>query len=86
MIQLWMFVFLHPLTLLILPTIVCIYAIIDEEKRAKTQYNLYKTKTLRVSDPIGQGARHISSWNVEQRVEEYLDVLEGKKKKQNSPN
>lgn len=86
MIQIWMFVFLHPLTLFILPTVVCIYAIIDEEKRARSQYNLSKTKTLRVSDSIGHGVRHISSWNVEQRVEEYLDMLEDKKKKQNLPN
>jgi len=84
MIQIWMFVFLHPLTLLILPTIVCIYAVIDEERRAKTQYNLSKTKMFNVSDPIAHGPRHISSWNVEQRVEEYLDVLE-KKKKQTKP-
>jgi hypothetical protein len=76
-----MFVFLHPLTLFILPTIICVYAVIDEEKRAKLQYNLSKTKILNVSNPIRHGPRHISSWNVEQRVEEYLDVLEKEKRR-----
>jgi hypothetical protein len=75
-IQLWMFFFLSPLSLFIVPGLICIYALKEEDKRTKAQYNLPKTKLLRASHPLGSGPVQMSNHNIEQSVEEYLRILE----------
>jgi hypothetical protein len=39
--QIWMFFFLHPLTIFILPTILLVYSILQEEKRFKARYGVH---------------------------------------------
>jgi hypothetical protein len=77
--QLWMIFFVHPLTLLIVPTILSIYAIREEEKRLKLQYQLTKTKRLEKFHPIGMGPQFISDSYINRRIEEYAHLVEKKK-------
>jgi len=81
--QLWMFFYIHPLTLAILPIILSIYLTIEEEKRVKAQYGLDNIKQISASDPIGSHPRNLkaSTWNAEKVVEEYKRLLRDKKKK-----
>lgn len=81
--QLWMFFYIHPLTLAILPIILAIYSILEEEKRVKSQYDLDNIKKISASDPIGSHPRNLkgSDWNAEKIVEEYKRLLRDKKKK-----
>ena len=46
-IQLWMIVMIHPLTLFILPGILSIYSMLENEKRLKLQYGLEKKRRLK---------------------------------------
>lgn len=78
-VQLWMFFFLSPLSLFVVPAVICVYAVREEDKRTKAQYALPKTKLLGASHPIGAGPVSISNHDVEQSVEEYLRILEKKK-------
>ena len=68
--------FVHPLTLLIVPTILAIYAIRREKQRIQAEYNLPKTKRLKASHPIGTGPLLICEVQLEQKLEEYLRALE----------
>ena len=79
-IQLWLIFCVHPLTLFIVPTILCIYAIREEEKRLNLQYNLPKIKRLESFHPIGIGPQFISDSDIEQRIEEYVYLVEKKKR------
>lgn len=51
--QLWMMFIVHPLTILIVPFVLAIFAMVFEEERAKAQYGLDKIKLLKASDPLG---------------------------------
>lgn len=79
-IELWMFIVIHPLTILIAPILICIYAIAIQEKRTKSQLGLLKTKHLSAVHPIGTGPEFITNWNAQERVEEYLRTLEDEEK------
>lgn len=83
-IQLWITFYVHPLTLLILPTILGIYLIRQEQKQMKTRFGLTKTKTLKSSHALGTGPEPLwrSRWEVEKAVEEYRLLLKGKRKDQ----
>jgi hypothetical protein len=80
-IQLWLIFFVHPLSLLIVPAILCFYAIREEEKRLKLQYNICKTKRLEHFHPIGIGPQFISDSDIKQSVEEYLRLVKKEKEK-----
>lgn len=80
--QLWMVFFIHPLTVLILPAILCIYGIRQEEKRIKAKYGLTKTKRLPVSHALGPGPEPMRKieWEVDRAVDEYERLLKENKK------
>ena len=85
--QLWMIFFIHPLTILIVPVVLAIFAMIINEERVKAQYGLDKVKLLKVSDPLGAGATWKKvRWDVEKGVREYklsLKMRKDKKAKEN---
>lgn len=81
--QLWMMFFIHPLTAFVLPAILCVYALLQEEKRFKARYGSGKAKLLSASHGLGESAEEISGfrWEVERSVEEYERLLREDKKK-----
>ncbi len=66
-IQLWMIFFIHPLTIFILPAILSVYSILQEEERLKLQYGVDKKKTLGALHPIGAGPQELKDfgWDIE---------------------
>ena len=75
--QLWIMFFIHTLALLIVPTILIIYLIIQEDKRLKAMYGLETAKKKKASDPMFSGPTEISGyqWDVEKAVENYQKTL-----------
>jgi len=78
--QFWLFFYIHPLTLMILPAILFIYGLFLENKRIKSRYGLIKTKRLSVSHPIFAGPEPINRPDVVELVEQYKDLLKNQKK------
>lgn len=77
--QIWMIFWVHPLTILISPIAISIYAIIQEEKRAKTFYELNEIKYFSASHPLGEGPKaKTSNCKVEKYVREYEKLLKTK--------
>jgi len=80
--QILIFIFLHPLLLLVAPTIISIYALIQEKKRLKAQYRIEERKILLASDPLGTMPHAPNSkLDIEEAVEEYAHFLKEKNKK-----
>jgi hypothetical protein len=74
--QLWMVFAIHPLTILILPTILAIFAMNEEEKRVKAQWGLDEIKVLKSSHGLGEGPTwEKKTWDVEKAVKEYEESL-----------
>lgn len=74
--------FVHPLTILIVPVVLAIFAMIWEEKRVKAQYGLDKIKLLSASDPLGASpAWKKVRWDVEKAIREYRESLGKAKEK-----
>lgn len=75
--QLWIMFFIHPLALLIVPTILIIYLIIQEDKRFKAMYGLETAKKKKASDPMFSRPTEVSGyqWDVEKAVENYQKTL-----------
>jgi len=67
---------------MIVPIIISIYAMLQEEKRIRARYGLDKVKLLSASAPIGSGPVKIDGnrLKVEELVEEYKQMLKRKKK------
>gem|GEM_PF-1527497 len=83
--QIWLIFCVHPLTLLILPSILLTYLIIREEKNANRYYKLYKVKYLSASHPLGSGPEVKSfKWDVEKVIKEYENILKKKVKRKKS--
>jgi len=86
--QLWMILFVHPLTILIVPVVVASFAMVFEEERAKAQFGLDKIKLLKSSDPLGASPTWKKvRWDVEKAIREYQESLkrvEEKKTKEKS--
>lgn len=72
--------YINPLSLVILPAILMIYMLLEENKRFKAQYGLDVARKMSASDPMGSRPHDISgsNWNVEKLVEEHKRLL-GKK-------
>jgi len=78
--QIWLLVAVHPLTIVILPGIIAAYLIVTREKRMKTQYG--------INDGNSKGALHpysltttekpSFSWDVEKALEEYEKMAKDK--------
>jgi len=80
--QLWIVVFIHPLTILIMPVVIAIFAMIWQEKRVKAQYGLDRVKLLKASHPLGATPERAKvRWDIEKAVREYLESLGRKKEK-----
>lgn len=74
--QLWIVFFVHPLTILILPVVLAVFATILEEKRVKAQYGLDEIKLLSSSDPLGASpAWKKVRWDVEKAIRDYKESL-----------
>lgn len=87
--QLWMMFFIHPLTLAILPSIILIYALVEEDKRVKAMYGLDSAKKKSALDPLGSVPREIKGfrWDVEKAMEKYKETLkEGLEKEKEEEN
>jgi hypothetical protein len=83
--QLVIFFFIHPLLLLVAPTILSIYALMREKKRLKSRYDLDRGKVLLASDPTGTLPHPADSkFNAQQVVEDYVGYLNRKEKKDSS--
>lgn len=79
-IQLWIVFAIHPLTILILPTILGILAMIREEKRVRAQYGVDEFMVLKSSHMFGEGpVWERKTWDAERAVKEYEESLKKKK-------
>jgi len=77
--QIWLIFCVHPLTILVLPIAISIYAIIQDEKKAKTFYELNRIKYFSASHPLGEGPKmKTSNLKVEKYVKEYEKLLKKK--------
>ncbi len=79
--QIWLLVAVHPLTILILPAIISAFLVITREKRMKAQYGIAdgKPKSL---EPFSLTTRERAnvSWDVEKALEEYKKMTSKKEK------
>ena len=67
-----MIFFIHPLTIVILPAALGIYAIVLEDKRIKSQYGLAKDKRLKTLHPIGgEPEPYQFRWEIEEALRKY---------------
>jgi hypothetical protein len=80
--QLWMMVYISPLTLAILPVALIIYGVRLEDKRVRARYGL-KEKRLPATHALGTSPepRKQFEWEVEQAVEQYEQLLKEHKDK-----
>lgn len=75
--------YVHPLTIVVLPAILCIYAVLEERKRLEAQYKVTPVRRLRASHSLGEEPQHVYfRWNVGKSVEEYERLVD-KAKEQN---
>lgn len=79
LLQLWMMVFISPLTLAIAPIVLIVYGVRLENQRTKRRYSLDKTKRLSASQVLGAGPEPIGKfeWKVEKAVDQYERLLKG---------
>lgn len=82
--QLWLMFYVHPLTLAILPVIIIIYGMRNEDKRLKARYGLGKTKRLSASQGLGGSPEPVKEfeWKVEQAVDRYEKMLKAEKEEE----
>jgi len=83
-VEVYMFVLINPLSILVLPAIISVYAVLIEDKRAKARYPEIGGKPRNAIRPPGIGSEFSSNWNATERVEEYLRVLEKKEEEDKS--
>jgi hypothetical protein len=82
-IQIWAMMAIHPLTILVGPAIIALYAISQEERGMKARYNIKEEEPKGVLRPFslmpekGEGFR----WDVEKSLEEYRKMMEEDEKK-----
>lgn len=85
--QIWLIFCVHPLTLLILPSILTVYLIMKEEERAKRYFKLNNVniRYLSASHPLGSGPEvKPFKWEVEKTIKEYEEMLKKKSKDEES--
>jgi len=70
---------IHPLIILVLPTVLVIIGIVSEEKRIKAQYGLDEVKVLKASHGLFEGPMsERKTWDVEKAVKDYEESLKKK--------
>ena len=77
LLQLWMMVFISPLTLAIVPVALILYGVRLENQRTKRRYSLDKTKRLSPRRALGASPEPIGEfeWKVEKAVEQYERLM-----------
>jgi hypothetical protein len=77
--QLWLIFFVHPLTLVVLPSILAVYAMVQEDKRVKAMYGLGSIKKKGASDPFGAAPQELEGfkWDVQKALAKYEEALKG---------
>lgn len=82
--QLWMMFFVHPLTLAIFPTILFVYALLQEDKRIRAMYGLDNVKKKKATDPLGSAPHELKGfkWDVEKALNRYEETLKDKAAKE----
>lgn len=75
--QLWLIFYVHPLTAFVAATLLGVYAVYLEGKRATARYSLKKVMFLSVTHSLSEGPKPVDQkeWKVERTVEEYEDLL-----------
>ncbi len=85
--QLWMIFFVHPITILILPLVLCLFMVLQEEKRVAAQYGLEKIRRLSPSHGLGAAPEvETFRWDVEKAVKEYEKSLKNERNKREKSN
>ena len=76
-VQLWLIFFVHPLTAFAAASVLGIYAVYLEGKRATARYSLKKATFLSVTHSFSEGPRPVDEQEsgVERTVEEYEKLL-----------
>jgi hypothetical protein len=70
---------IHPLVILVLPIVLVVFAMIQEEKRVKAQYGLDEVRVLKASHGLGEGPVYErKTWDVEKAVKDYEESLKKK--------
>ena len=71
--QIWLLVAVHPLTILIVPAILSAFLIVTREKRMKIQYGTGDEKPKRPLDPysLTTTEKGSFSWDIQKALEEY---------------
>ena len=70
---------IHPLVILVLPIVLVVFALIQEEKRVKAQYGLDDVRVLKASHGLGEGPVYErKTWDVEKAVKDYEESLKKK--------
>jgi hypothetical protein len=79
--QLWMMVFISPLTLALLPALLIIYGLRQEDKRTKSRWGLSKSKRISGTHGHGEAPEPFGKfeWEVERSVEQYERLLKNGK-------
>jgi hypothetical protein len=75
-VEICVYVFINPLAIFVLPAVITAVALILDDRRSKARY--------RYGKPVGLGDEFIANWNEKQKVQEYLEVLDYKKKRNDS--
>jgi len=79
-VQLWIMFYVHPLALAIVPSILIVYALIQEDRRFKAQYGLDWKQS------IDTGKKLLSEVDMRRLVSEYNAMLKNDKKSQDTKN
>lgn len=79
LLQLWLMVFVSPLTLAIVPVVLIVYGVRLENRRTKQRYGLDKVRRLSANQLLGASPEPVGEfeWKVEKAVEQYEHLLNG---------
>jgi len=82
--QLWMIFFVHPLTLIILPAVLLVYGMAQENKRTRAMYGLEIVKKKSSTDPLGERPHEFGGfkWEVEKALDNYEKTVKEKVKEE----
>jgi len=79
-VQLGIMFYIHPLALVIVPSVLIIYALIQEDRRFKAQYGLDKSRS------IDTGKKLLSEVDMKRLVSEYNAMLKNREKSRDAKN
>ncbi len=78
--QILAFFLIHPLTVMVVPSILIVYAVLEERKRFKTRYGTSKDRLMNASSGVGSGPEaRAAQWDAENAVIQYQKWMEENK-------